>query len=104
MMGTAARSIATCFGGSSETWQGSRRRTLVADQMADRRFVVLAGVWFGGHLCVDHIRGSMPSAVVSHGPGKDRPYESGGAWAADRADTAPPDCVCEPRATCPARD
>ena len=55
----------------------------MADQMTDGRSVVLAGVWFDGDLCVDHLHGSMPSAVVSHGPGKVRPYESGGAWAAE---------------------
>ena len=39
----------------------------MADGRPDGRSRTLAGVWFGGDLCVGHIRGSMPSAVVSHG-------------------------------------
>lgn len=36
-MDTTSRSMATHLGGSSETWQDSRRRTLMADRRAGRR-------------------------------------------------------------------
>ena len=59
----------------------------------DRRKVRCAAlVWLGGNLCVDHLHGSMPVVVATHGPGKDQPYESSGAYPAgraDRAETAP---------------
>ena len=78
------------IGGSRETWQGSRRRTLMAVCRVDRRSRASALVWFDGHLCVDHFHGSMPVVGATHGPGTDRPYESSGAYAADRIERGRP--------------
>ena len=64
MMGTPEPSMATYRVGPTGPWQGSHRRTLMADQRTDGRSLVPALVWLGGNLCVDHLHGSISSAAI----------------------------------------